>query len=158
MANRWRAGPSWRAGCGRHRRNPSSRKSTCARTARPSTTRSLPHWPPRNAWAWPRSGWLERSSSLLENASCPGRASGLVLFRALHPDEGLDVDHVACLETRLAVQVAADDGRKRQQGLIDAPGRLGPVDEIESIGPRRLACHHRFEKQVLVGPCDEAEH
>ena len=121
---------------------PALRSSTCAAHGRPGLRsnddllpsacwRAVPAVAPSTRCRWRRRRWP---------ACAPRRRRPrLVLLRALHPDERLQVDHVARPEARPAVQVAPDDRGEGQQRLVDRPGRLGLVVEVEAVGPRRLA-------------------
>src|SRR5215210_9486225 len=101
--------------------------------------------------AWMRMSCRKRSAGLL--VMLP-RLSLLVLIRTLHPEEGLDVDHVPRLQ--IAKIVPHDLGKLKEVG-VGLPGWPGPVYKVEAILARCRAGDVRLQKDVRVRLGNESE-
>src|SRR5689334_18146098 len=79
----------------------------------------------------------------------------VVLVGALHPDEGLQVDHVA--RTQVA-HVATHGGGELEQARVRFPVRPRAIAQGEAVRVRRGTGDIRLEEDVRVRLRDEAEH
>src|SRR5688572_23320938 len=89
------------------------------------------------------------------DAMSPHWMHASVLVRSLHPDERLQVDHVAWPEV---ASVAPDVFREFEQRGIDRPAGPRRIGQIEAIGFCSPAGHDGFEEDVLLGLRYEREH
>src|SRR3954466_15421261 len=78
-----------------------------------------------------------------------------IFVRSLHPEKGLQVDHVAWLEI---ADIAPNLSNEREQIAVKRPGRARSIGQVHAIAPGRLARHGRLEEEMRGGLGDEAEH
>src|ERR1041384_242537 len=78
-----------------------------------------------------------------------------VFVRALHPDEGLQIDHVARFQIAL---VAPDGFGELEQTRVSLPVRLRFILKIEAVFAGRDFRYVRFEKDMAVGLGDESKY
>jgi hypothetical protein len=71
-----------------------------------------------------------------------------ILIRALHPDEGLKVDHVAGAQITI---VALHCFGKTEHTAVAGPIWLWLVGELEAVGAGGAAGHHRLKEDMTLG-------